>query len=120
VLILLFLESYPLVQVCLNVAHSIASALFVGVYRPFTVKSLNISSLYSEVCISITFLLSGLYLLDLSSSSRVILQWLVLGVVYSMMLVNIAVSTMLSIKGFKQLWQKWRRRNQQNQRMVNL
>jgi hypothetical protein len=114
VIILYCLEAFPVVQVGLNVVHSVASALFVGVYRPFTEKSLNISSLYSEVCISITFSLSGLYLLDLSSSSRVILQWLVLGVVYSMMLVNIAVSTMLSIKGFKELWQKWRRRYLQN------
>jgi hypothetical protein len=90
------------------------------VYRPFTENSLNISSLYSEVCISITFLLSGLLLIDLSSSSRVILQWVVLGVVYSMMLVNIAVSTLLTIKGFKELWQKWRSRYLRNQLKLTL
>jgi hypothetical protein len=67
VIILYFLEAFPVVQVCFNVLHSAASALFVGVYRPFTENSLNVSSLYSEVCISITFLLSGLFLIDLSS-----------------------------------------------------
>jgi hypothetical protein len=50
----------------------------------------------------------------------VILQWVVLGVVYSMMLVNIAVSTLLTIKDFKELWQKWRSRYLRNQLKVTL
>jgi predicted membrane protein len=59
----------------------------------------------------VTFALSGVFLLDLSSSTRFILMWTTLGVVYSMMLVNFIVTVILTAREVKKLVQKWRDRS---------
>jgi hypothetical protein len=104
------LAAYPLVQVILNVLHSIGSLAYLVAFFPFEENYLNISNIYAEFCITATFSLSGVFLLDLSSSARFILMWTTLGVVYSMMLVNFIVSIILTGKEVKRLVQKWRER----------
>jgi hypothetical protein len=102
------LEVAPVVQVCLHVLHSALTSMFVALYRPFTEHAVNFSTFSSEVGIALSFLLSGLYLLDLSSTSRLIVQWTVMGIVYSVMLVNILVSLVLTVQTFKRTCTKWR------------
>jgi hypothetical protein len=104
------LEAYPLVQVILNILHSLGSFAYLISFVPFEEKYLNISNTYAELCITVTFSLSGVFLLDLSSSTRFILMWTTLGVVYSMMLVNFIVTVILTAREVKRLVQKWRER----------
>jgi hypothetical protein len=104
------LEAYPLVQIILNVLHSLGSLAYLVAFVPFEEKYLNVSNIYAEFCITVTFALSGVFLLDLSSSTRFILMWTTLGVVYSMMLVNFIVTVILTAREVKKLVQKWRRR----------
>jgi hypothetical protein len=104
------LEAFPLVQVILNVLHSLASFAYLKTFVPFKEKYLNISNIYAELCITVTFALSGVFLLNLSNSTRFILMWTTLGVVYSMMLVNFIVTVILTAREAKKLVQKWRTR----------
>jgi hypothetical protein len=116
VVLMFYLENYPIAQTCMNITHSALTAIFLLIFRPFKETAMNISTCYSELCITFTFGLCGVFILDLSSSSRLILQWVVLGVVYSMILVNFAVSVFLSIRDFRELWRTWRERLQRNRR----
>jgi hypothetical protein len=108
--ILYLLQDFPLVQVILNVLHSLMTSAYLLLYRPFQEKYLNISNIYAEICITLTFGLSGLFLLDLSESLEGFLMWSTLGVVYSMMLVNFLVTCRISFREFTRICQKWRKR----------
>jgi hypothetical protein len=108
--ILYLLQDFPLVQVILNVLHSLMTCAYLVLYRPFQEKYLNISNIYAELCITLTFGLSGVFLLNLSSSAEVIAKWTTLGVVYSMMLVNFLVTCLLAVREYRNLFQKWRMR----------
>jgi hypothetical protein len=108
---LYLLEDFPLVQVVLNILHSLGTFGFLFVYQPFQESYLNISSIYAELCITLTFGMSGLFLLDLNKSTEVCVMWSTLGVVYSMILVNILVTSIFTVRHFKTRCFKWRNRS---------
>jgi hypothetical protein len=105
--ILYLLQDFPLLQVILNVLHSLVALAFLLVFQPFQEKYLNYSNIYAELCISVTFGLSGVFLLDLSKSAKSYLMWSAIGVVYSMMLVNCIVTCILMAKELNKLILKW-------------
>jgi hypothetical protein len=94
--ILYLLQDFPLLQVILNVLHSLVTFVYLLVYRPFQEKYLNFSNIYAELCITLTFGLSGLFLLHLNKSIEEFLMWSTLGVVYSLILVNFLVTCLQS------------------------
>jgi hypothetical protein len=116
--ILYLLQDFPLVQVILNITQSLGALMFLLVFRPYKEKYLNFSNIYAELCITLTFGLLGLFLLDLSNSLEVILMWSTLGVVYSMMLVNFLVTCLLTVRECNRLCQKWHTRRAGNQQSL--
>jgi ABC-type transport system involved in cytochrome c biogenesis permease subunit len=82
------------------------------IFRPYQEKYLNYSNIYGEFCITVTFVLSGVFLLDLNDTTRSYLMWSAIGVVYSMMLVNCIVTCIIMAKQLNKLMLKWRQRRQ--------
>jgi hypothetical protein len=118
--ILYLLQDYPLVQVILNFLHSLGALMFLLVFRPYKEKYLNFSNIYAELCITLTFGLLGLFLLNLTKSIEVILMWSTLGVIYSMMLVNFLVTCLLTVRECHRLCQKWHNRRAGNQQSISV
>jgi hypothetical protein len=111
--ILFLLNDYPLLQVCLNVLHSICvssrkALAHILAYLPFKVRLHNLTTLCGETVNCLVFALTGLYLLDLSESQRVVLQWMIIGAVYFMMSVNCIVSVCLTYTHYSNKVRKWR------------
>jgi hypothetical protein len=104
------LEAFPLVQVILNILHSIGSFAYLVTFVPFEEKYLNISNIYSEFCITVTFALSGVFLLDLSNSTREVLMGTTLGLVCSMILTNFIVTVIITANEVNKLMHRWRNR----------
>jgi hypothetical protein len=116
--ILYLLQAFPLLQVILNVLHSLGALIFLFILHPYQEKYLNYSNIYAELCISLTFGLSGVFLLDLSKSTRSYVMWSCIGVVCSMMLFNCIVNGILMAKKLSQLILKWRLRRQRNSKAL--
>jgi hypothetical protein len=111
--ILFLLNDYPVLQVCLNALHSICvsyrkALMHILAYFPFKVGLHNLTTLCGEAVNVIVFALTGVYLLDLSESQGVILQWVIIGAVYFMLLVNCIVSVCLTCTLYSNKVKKWR------------
>ena len=63
---LYFLEDYPLIQVISNSSLSVLTLVHLIVFKPFIDKANNVLNIISEVILSVMFILSGCFLLDLS------------------------------------------------------
>jgi hypothetical protein len=115
VAVLVLLVDFPLVQVFLNVAHTSAMAAFIIVFRPYQERYFNFTNCFAEMCSILSFSLSALFLLDLSSTGQLVLEWVIMGLIYLMILMNFVVSLIMSAKDLRETWQRWRARSIRSQ-----
>jgi hypothetical protein len=111
VAVLVLLEAFPLVQVLLNLAHTTAMAAFIIVFKPYQEKYFNFTNCFAELCIFLNFSLSALFLLDLSSIWQLVLEWVIVGICYLMILMNFVVTLIRSAKELRETWRRWRNRS---------
>jgi hypothetical protein len=112
-----FLVDYPAAQAVLNIGLAVPVSctqvfLFVLVYKPFKGSLINYNNLYSEGVVSLTFVLTSLYLIDVSSSARTALQWTIVGLVYSMILADFCLACWLSFLNYRDILRSWRLKSQ--------
>jgi hypothetical protein len=105
---MLFTGSQPLVQVIVSAALTVGVGVYLVVYRPFKEPLLNFCRIFSELGSFFIFVLCGLFLLDLSSTTVTCLKWLVISIGYSITLVEFGVSIYLSVREFKEKFKSWR------------
>jgi hypothetical protein len=105
--LLYWLESQPVAQSVLNMLHSIAVAIFIKKYAPFSEKYQNFNNFAAEAGVTLTFLLSSLNLINLSDDIRLALQWSAIGVVGTVVLINLAVSCLLTYENLRKTKDEW-------------
>jgi hypothetical protein len=115
--LLFFLPAYPVVQAVLNQVHTFAVSstqviVFLLHYFPFSHRLLGWTCFLDELVTALTFALTSVYLFDLDSSTRSTLQWLVLGVCYSMIGLNVLVSLYTTVEALTLQFRKWRLKRQ--------
>jgi hypothetical protein len=93
--ILLCLSDYPVLQVSLNVLHSILSSAFAIYCTPYDSSPINLSYIVSEVGLAVVFLETGLFLCSLPDAYRLVLKWTTLGTVLAIITVGLAISSYL-------------------------
>ena len=65
---LYYLEDYPLIQVIVNSSFSVLTLSYLIAYKPFIEKANNVVNIASETFISLMFILSGCFLIDMPSN----------------------------------------------------
>lgn len=110
---LFLLTGYQWVQIILNICHSISVRskqflFFVLLHRPYATNPDNFCSIFSEFVISLVFILIGLFYFDLSSTASNLVMWFIVGLLYSIMLVNISISSWKASIHFRSMYAKWK------------
>lgn len=95
ILVFYYLAFSPLSQIIINTTHSILTVLYICRYRPFKENKLNTYNLAQETIVALSFIMTGLFLLKISESKKLIL------VVFL-----IALATFSIILGYGLLWYK--------------
>jgi hypothetical protein len=115
--LLFFLPACPVVQAVLNLVHTLAVnsnqvITFLLHFSPYSHRLMGWTCLLNEVLTALTFTLTSVYLCDLNSSIRDTLQWVVLGVCYSMIGLNALVFLYTTAEALILKINKWRLRRQ--------
>ena len=97
----------PMLQVTLNSAHTLVAIVFIVYVKPFESKVMNYLNLIHEICVFFTFMLTGTYLLDLSSTLEKIIMYIIMGFVGLSLFLSYVYSTYQTIEA---LIKKCRRR----------
>ena len=92
----IFLNEYPLIQVCLNTSFTFVILIFLLFYRPFTDKTAFIALFTSEICVFIVFFCSGFFIYYDNSEMVFIIESIC---IYSI-LASVCVQTIISIYNF--------------------
>ena len=66
VFILYFLSNYPLLQVSLNVGHTLLLVFYLIYFAPFADKNINKLNIVFEILVAFHFFISGFFILDLT------------------------------------------------------
>lgn len=81
VLILYNLFNYPGFQVALNITHSLITVIYLIKFKPFEKDKVNLINLIQEIFVLITFGLSGLFLIELETQMKSILEIIIIIIV---------------------------------------
>lgn len=73
ILVFYYLPFSPLSQVIINTGHSILTVLYICKYKPFKESKLTAYNLAQETIVSLSFTMTGLFLLKISDSKKFIL-----------------------------------------------
>jgi hypothetical protein len=111
VTLLFTLTAFPLVQVILSAVLSALVALYLVTYRPYKERVLNYCSLYSEFASLLTYACISSFLLDLNSTTRGVLKWVVLSLGYSITLTYTLASLYLTARLLKAKCMTWKTRS---------
>lgn len=65
-----YLQFSPLSQIIINTSHSIITVLFICKYKPFKERKYNLYNIFQEIIIVLSFILTGLFILDLSAYNK--------------------------------------------------
>ena len=88
----------PMLQVTLNSAHTLVAIVFIVYVKPFESKVMNYLNLIHEICVFFTFMLTGTYLLDLSSTLEKIIMYIIMGFVGLSLFLSYVYSTYQTIE----------------------
>ena len=103
VLVQIFLNEYPLIQVSLNTIFTFGILIFLLIYRPFKDKTALIGLFSSEIAIFIVFFSSGFFLLY---PKQKVVQ-LIESVCIYCILASIGVQLIISMYNFGKQMQFW-------------
>lgn len=106
VLTQVYLNKFPYIQGGLNVGFSIGQVLFIVYYRPFKSTAIFISTLVGDLCVTLVFSISILFLGELSSASSMVLESVVIFTIIGGMGAQFLVSIYTLCIAFKAGWLK--------------
>ena len=96
VLTQIFLNEYPLFQVCLNTGFTFVILIFLMFYKPFKDRTAFIALVTSEICVFIVFFSSGFFILYDDPKTVYIIESIS---IYSI-LASVGVQMIISIYNF--------------------